>query len=78
MTTRQLPNPTPIWECKIGIIDDGSVNLPPACDVPMREAVQRAYLEITGREAEFTFSGWSAELTEPELAVVEDRLPLDV
>lgn len=26
-------------------------------------------------QADFIFSGWGAKLTEPELAVVEDRLP---
>lgn len=62
-----------IWECKIGEVD-GSL-LPRESDHPMRIAIERAYFEITGQEAEFIFSGWGAELTEPERAVVEDRLP---
>lgn len=41
----------------------------------MRDAARRAYRELTGREAEFCFSGWAAELTEGELAVVENRAP---
>jgi hypothetical protein len=41
----------------------------------MRQAVERAFRDITGEDAEFTFSGWSAELTEGELAVVENRPP---
>lgn len=43
----------------------------------MREAVARAYREITGRDPDFIFSGWGAELTEGECAVVENRLPND-
>jgi hypothetical protein len=41
----------------------------------MRRAVERAYRDITGREPDFIFSGWGAQLTESERAVVEDRLP---
>lgn len=61
-----------IWSCKIG----GPVGeLPPGSDWPMRQAVAEAYRRITGCNPEFTFSGWGAELTEPERAVVENRLP---
>lgn len=60
-----------IWQCKIG----ESVSVPNGADAPMREAVARAYKELTGEEPTFIFSGWGAELTEPERAVVEDRLP---
>ena len=61
-----------IWTCKIG----GPVPaLPDGADYPMREAIELAYLKLTGREAQFNFSGWGGELTEPERAVVEDRLP---
>ena len=41
----------------------------------MREAVQSEFLQIVGKDSTFCFSGWSAELTEPELAVIENRLP---
>ena len=61
-----------IWKCKIGETD----NLPHGSDLPMRNAVERAYREITGEDPMFIFSGWGAELTEPERAVVEDRLPI--
>lgn len=60
-----------IWYCKIG----ESASVPDGADFPMREAIERAYKEVTGEEAVFCFSGWGAELTEPERAVVEDRLP---
>ena len=65
--------PGGIWQCKIGE-HDGS-RLGGGMDLPMREAVRRAYKEITGEEPDFIFSGWSAKLTEPERAVVENRLP---
>ena len=60
-----------VWECKVG----GLTGLPHNADGPMREAVEHAYREMTGKDPEFTFSGWGAHLTEGERAVVEDRLP---
>lgn len=60
-----------IWSCKIG----GVVSLPRGADSPMRLAVARAFSELTGSIPEFIFSGWGAELTEPERAVVENRSP---
>ena len=62
-----------IWSCKIGEVD--ADKLPHGSDLPMREAVGRAYKEITGEERAFIFSGWGAELTEPERAAVENREP---
>lgn len=61
-----------VWKCKIGGPDAA---LPYGADLPMRIAISTAYRELTGEEPEFIFSGWGAELTEPELAVVENRLP---
>ena len=58
------------WSCKIGEVLD----LAPGSDAPMRLAVARAYKELTGKEADFCFSGWGAELTQAERAVV-DNLP---
>ena len=40
----------------------------------MRAAVKRAYFEITGRNADFIFSGWNAELDEIETKIVKDEL----
>lgn len=37
----------------------------------MREAVARAYREVTGQEPRFIFSGWGAILADSERAVVE-------
>ena len=62
-----------IWYCKIGEVDERLV--PPGGDYPMRQAVAAAYKELTGQDDVFLFSGWGAELTEPERAVVERRLP---
>jgi len=56
-----------IWDCKIGEVDD----VPAGSDFPMREAVKRAYFEITGKEPTFLFSGWGGNLTETERAVAE-------
>lgn len=60
-----------VWDCKIGWAGE----LPQGADLPMREAVGRAFIQLTGAEPEFIFSGWGGALTEVELAVVEDRLP---
>lgn len=61
-----------IWFCKIGGM---AADLPEGADLPMRKAIKQAYYEITGFEAEFLFSGWGADLTEPERAAHEDRMP---
>ena len=58
------------WECKIGIAPGTSVSLPGGSDFPMRVAVEKAFTQITGLEAEYCFSGWGAELTEGEKALV--------
>lgn len=58
-----------IWECKIGIDEIG--DLAEGADAPMRQAIKKAYQEITGKEAKFTFSGWNAELTESERKALE-------
>lgn len=50
-----------IWDCKIGEVDESKV--PGGGDAPMRKAVRRAYIELTGEEPKFIFSGWGAELT---------------
>ena len=60
----------PIWECTIGISGE-PIDLPDGCDVPMRMAVREAFRRITGRPAEFVFSGWNRELDETKQAVVQ-------
>ena len=62
-----------IWMCKIGECEDWE--LPKNADIPMREAIRKTYFELTGKNPVFIFSGWNTSLTEPERAVVENRLP---
>lgn len=65
--------PVKIWYCKIG--ETAAGNVPQGGDFPMRRAIEKEYHEITGEWPEFIFSGWGAELTESERAVVENRQP---
>lgn len=58
------------WECKIGIAPGTNVTLRSGCDAPMRNAVEAAFLQVTGQESEYCFSGWGAELTEQEKEVL--------
>lgn len=60
-----------IWSCRIGEINRQT--LPGGADFPMREAVRKAYREITGKEPEFVFSGWGGTLTESERALVDQK-----
>lgn len=64
-----------IWSCKIG--ETCPANVPHGGDLPMRQAVEDAYRALTGDLPDFCFSGWGAELTESERAVVEKREPSD-
>ena len=60
-----------IWDCKIGEVDESL--LPDGADWPMRRAVQEAYRQLTGKEPQFTFSGWGGSLTEGEREVVNRK-----
>lgn len=61
-----------IWSCKVG----GEIEaIPESGDNEMRTAVGDQFRELTGTHPEFIFSGFGAHLTEPELAVVENREP---
>lgn len=60
-----------IWSCKIGEVDRDK--LAPGADFPMRRAIEAAYQQITGEDPKFIFSGWGAELSEGERAVVNDE-----
>jgi hypothetical protein len=60
-----------IWECKIGMREGTKVRLPGGADAPMRKAVERAFLELTGVEAHFNFSGWGGTLTRGEREVID-------
>lgn len=58
-----------IWECKIGVTENEK--LPNGADAPMRKAVRQAFMEVTGVEDAYCFSGWGAKLTPVEKATVE-------
>lgn len=62
------PDKMKTWECKIGEIPNAL--LPKGADAPMRQAVERAYEELTGRSPDFILSGWGAELTRDEREAV--------
>ena len=66
-----------IWTCKIGECEDGDLLGPDGkyygADWPMRQAVAKAYKEVTGKEPRFIFSGWGGELTPIEREVVEEK-----
>lgn len=64
-----------IWQCKIGGLTG---EIPDGGDLPMRQAIKQAYYDLTGKEAEFCFSGWSAELTDSERSVVTNYLHEEV
>lgn len=64
-----------VWDCQIGGIDRAT--LPRGADAPMRKAVEQAFRNLTGKDAEFCFSGWGGKLTRLQLNVVRpDEFPL--
>lgn len=44
------------WYCLIGPFDTDK--LPDGSDAPLRQAVQKAFAQLTGSEADLTSSGW--------------------
>jgi hypothetical protein len=77
MAAVDLPDTPPpdlaIWTCVIGEIP--RADLPEGADQMMRGALGKAYRAVTGRDDDFTFSGWGSKLDESYRAVVEDRDP---
>ena len=75
MTKRPTAEPPSehIWACRIGGLTG---ILPHGIDLQMRQAVERAFKEVTGVEPQFLFSGWGAELDEFERAVINEDEPL--
>lgn len=61
-----IGNEPECWTCVIGEVDRAL--LPDGSDLPMRKAVQQAYLELTGQQANFCFSGWGYTLDETQRA----------
>lgn len=58
-----------VWDCKIGFAN--GMTLPEAADAPMRQAVEKAFHDLTGRYPDFCFSGWGANLTMGERAAAQ-------
>jgi hypothetical protein len=56
------------WSCLIGPWKESVKSLPPGSDVPLRSAVEQAFLDHYGREGEICFSGWGAAPTANEHA----------
>ena len=62
-----------VWDCKfVGEADA----LPDGADAPMRQAVAKAFREMTGNAPKAIFSGWGGTLAERERAAIEDRDPV--
>lgn len=57
------PGVNRIWHCKIG---GQNHDLPEGADAHMRRAVNVAYEQVTGFQAQFFFSGWGGTLTKGE------------
>lgn len=64
---------TKAWSCKVG---PQPIELPAGADLAMRNAVARAYYELTGVWPEFLFSGWNDDLDEIEEDVAYQTLRL--
>jgi len=62
-----------IWTCKIGEVEE--VDVPDGGDSPMRQAVEAAYLKLTGKISKFAFTGWDGELNEIEREVIDHSQP---
>jgi hypothetical protein len=52
------------WSCKLGPAD--GTKLPDGADFPLRQAVEKAFFELTGKWPEIHWSGWGATLDEVE------------
>lgn len=61
-----------IWECKIGA--NVLAGIPRGADGPIRAALEKAFFDVTGVAAEFSFGGWGAALNETERAIVNNPL----
>jgi hypothetical protein len=66
-------NDLAIWTCKMGYAN--RAELPLGADGDVRKVVEAKFKQMMNRSPEFIFSGWAGQLSEGELAVVEDRHP---
>ncbi len=63
-----------IWQCKIGEIELSKI--PEIRNSPMRQAVDRAYQQLTGESPKFLFSDWKGQLSANQWQIVEDAKPV--
>lgn len=56
-----------VWECRIVGFN---VTLPQGADVPLRQAVEKAFRKLTGDDSVACFSSWDAELPAIEARIV--------
>jgi phosphoserine phosphatase len=62
-----------IWTCKIGMVDASVLYSESGQDFPMRQAVAAAFMLLFGKEPDFLFSGWNADLEEGEANCVNNK-----
>lgn len=58
-----------VWTCSIG----GNVDLPRGSDLPMRVAVEDAFVRVTGQPPRACFSGWGGRWDGVQVACIEKR-----
>lgn len=63
------------WTCIIGSYPDDL--LPDGCDAPMRSAVKKAYIDITGHWDEDCWSGWGTNERKKEVILAVSVLGED-
>jgi hypothetical protein len=61
-----------VWECAVGGKDP--VIVPSGGDFPMRQAVEKAFFDLTGKHPEMCYSGWGRKFTDK--AQTHDTLAL--
>ena len=63
-----------VWECAVG--GKSPVIVPSGGDFPMRQAVEKAFFDLTGKHPEMCYSGWGRKFTDKARA--HDTLATDL
>lgn len=61
-----------VWECAVG--GRSPVIVPNGGDFPMRQAVEKAFFDLTGQNPEMCYSGWGRKFTDKVSPAVQDVL----
>lgn len=69
--TKLIRRQPSVWHCRIG---PGAPRADGA-DLPMRNAVRRAFIDVVGEEPAAIFSGWGEHFCESEVAAIENGMP---